>query len=66
LSLPVASADATEQAQDADVHITSCLNLDVLLYTYLHPLLGSDGVSGESWQLVTAICDEGDGLTLCG
>ncbi len=21
--------------------------------------------SGQSWQLVTAICDEGDGLTLC-
>jgi hypothetical protein len=34
-------------------------------YTYLHPLLGSDEVNGDSWQLVTAIHDEGDGLILC-
>jgi hypothetical protein len=33
------------------------------LYTYFDPLLGVD-VSGESWQLVTALHDEGDGLTL--
>jgi hypothetical protein len=36
-----------------------------LLYAYLHPLLGADELSGWSWQLVTAIHDEGDGLTLC-
>jgi hypothetical protein len=35
------------------------------LYTYFDPLLGVVDVSGESWQLVTAIHDEGDGLTLC-
>ncbi len=34
------------------------------LYTYLHPLLGAGELSGESWQAVTAIHDEGDGLTL--
>jgi hypothetical protein len=40
-------------------------NSGQLLYTYAHPLLGADDVSGLSWPLVTAICDEGDGLTLC-
>jgi hypothetical protein len=35
------------------------------LCTYFDPLLGVVDVSGESWQLVTAIHDEGDGLTLC-
>jgi hypothetical protein len=36
------------------------------LQIYLHPLLGSDEVKGDSWQLVTAIRDEGDdGLILC-
>ncbi len=34
------------------------------LYTYLHPLLGAGEVIGESWQAVTAVHDEGDGLTL--
>jgi hypothetical protein len=29
------------------------------------PLLGADDASGLSWQLVTTICDEADGLTLC-
>jgi len=29
-------------------------------YIYLHPASGA-GVSGEWWQLVTAIHDEGDG-----
>jgi hypothetical protein len=36
-----------------------------LVYTYQHKPSGSDEASGQSWQLVTAICDEGDGLTLC-
>jgi hypothetical protein len=34
------------------------------LYTYLHPLSGADEVSGTSWQLVTATCDEDDALKL--
>jgi hypothetical protein len=37
-------------------------NLGRLLYTYLHPLLGADEVSGYSWQLTTAICV----LSKCG
>jgi len=36
-----------------------------LLYAYLHPLLGADELGGQSWQLVTAVHDEGDGLSLC-
>jgi hypothetical protein len=31
-----------------------------LVYTCLHPLLGAGGLSGDSWQLVTACHDEGD------
>ncbi len=31
-----------------------------LLYAYLHPLLGADELSGWAWQLITAVCDEGD------
>jgi hypothetical protein len=31
----------------------------------LHPLFETDEVSEESWQLITAIHDEGDCLTLC-
>jgi hypothetical protein len=30
---------------------------------YTHLLLAADEVSGLSWQLVTAIHDEGEGLT---
>jgi hypothetical protein len=36
-----------------------------LFSTYPWPLLEIDEVIGESWQLVPAIHDEGDGLTLC-
>ncbi len=32
--------------------------------SYLHPLPGVDEVTVESWQLVTAIHCEGDGLIL--
>jgi hypothetical protein len=32
---------------------------------YLHLQSGADEVSGESWQLITAIHGEDDGLTLC-
>jgi hypothetical protein len=39
--------------------------LGKLLYTYLHPPTGADEVTGESWQLVTAIHDESNGLILC-
>jgi hypothetical protein len=35
-----------------------------LLYASLHALLGADELSGYSWQLVTAVRDEGDGLSL--
>jgi hypothetical protein len=35
-----------------------------LLYTYLHPLSGVDEVGGKSWQSLTAVHDEGVGLTL--
>jgi hypothetical protein len=35
-----------------------------LAHIYLHTLPGAD-VSWESWQLVSAIHDEADGLTLC-
>jgi hypothetical protein len=34
------------------------------MYTYLHPPSGADKVSKELWQLITAIRDKGDGLTL--
>ncbi len=36
-----------------------------LLHTPLYPLSEADEVHGQSWQLTTAIHDEGDGLTLC-
>ncbi len=38
--------------------------LGKLLY-YLHLPSGANDLSGESWQLITSIHDEGDGLTLC-
>jgi hypothetical protein len=34
------------------------------LDTYLHSPLGADEIGEKSWQLVTAIHDEGDGLAL--
>jgi hypothetical protein len=37
-----------------------------LLYTNLLLPSGADEVSGYSWQLMTAIGDRGDGLTICG
>jgi hypothetical protein len=40
-------------------------SLGWILYFYLHPLLGADEVSAQSWQLITAIHDETDGLMLC-
>jgi hypothetical protein len=41
-----------------------CLKVWTDYYFYLHPLPGADEVSGELWQLATAIYDEGDGLIL--
>jgi hypothetical protein len=65
LSLEVSSGNVTE-TQDTDVCITVLPEIvGGLLYTYLDLLSGADEVSGESWQLVTAIHDEGDGLALC-
>ncbi len=37
----------------------------ITMYLSTDPLLGADDASGLSWQLVTTICDEADGLTLC-
>jgi hypothetical protein len=39
--------------------------LDGLLYSYLHPQSVADEVTGWWWQVITAIHDGGDGLTLC-
>jgi hypothetical protein len=36
--------------------------ISILLST---PNFRTDEVNGQSWQLITAICNEGDGLTLC-
>ncbi len=37
----------------------------ITMYLSTDPLLRADEASGLSWQLVTTICDEADGLTLC-
>ncbi len=34
----------------------------LFLYSYLHTPLEANKVSCKKWQLVSAICDEGDGL----
>jgi hypothetical protein len=36
-----------------------------IYYSYLHPPLGAYELSGQSWQLVTAIHDDIDGQILC-
>jgi len=38
--------------------------LDRLLYTYLYRSFRADEVMGRSWQLIVAIHDDHDGLTL--
>jgi hypothetical protein len=65
LTLPVASGNATETQDVLNNGLPEILA--GLSDTWsLHPLLVADEVSGESsWQLVTAIPDNGDGLTLC-
>ncbi len=47
--------------------LNNCLPkiLNRLFCNYLHPLVQADEVSRMGWQLVTAIQDEGDDLTLC-
>jgi hypothetical protein len=37
-----------------------------MFYSYQHPPLRADEVTRESWQLVTAIHDKGDGLKCFG
>jgi hypothetical protein len=43
-----------------------CMCWNRLLHTSPNLLLGADNVSVEYWNLITALHDEGDGLTLCG
>jgi hypothetical protein len=50
-------------SNDHVISYLSCFSFFFLLY--LHPLLGADELSGWSRQLVTAVCDEGDGLSPC-
>jgi hypothetical protein len=65
LTLPVASGNATETQDVLNNGLPEILA--GLSDTWsLHPLSVADEVSGESsWQLVAAIPDNGDGLTLC-
>jgi hypothetical protein len=39
--------------------------LGILSYTYLQPPSRVDEVIAKSWQQITAIHDEGDGIVLC-
>jgi hypothetical protein len=51
------------ETQDSDSFVwLFAWNLRRSLYTYLQPLSGTDDVSGELWQLLTAIDGEGDKL----
>lgn len=50
------------ESQDAGACIMVCPKFWMQFIIYL---LGTDEVSGESWQLITAIHNEGDSLTLC-
>jgi hypothetical protein len=62
LSLPIAPMFVSE-TQDSDSFVwLFAWNLRRSLYTYLHPLSGTDDVSGELWQLLTPIHGEGDKL----
>jgi hypothetical protein len=63
LSVPIASGNVAE-TQDADVCIMVCPYLRVkyrLNYTHCS---GADEVSWESWELITVIHVESDGLRL--
>jgi hypothetical protein len=64
MSLAVASRNVTEPTtQMFDKDLPKILG--GLLYTYVDPPSGADGVNGVPQQLVIAIHDEGDGLSLC-
>ncbi len=64
-SLPVASGNATV-TQDVFNNGLPEILAGLADTWSLHPLLVADEGSGESsWQLVAAIPDNGDGLTLC-
>jgi hypothetical protein len=62
IGFPLASGNATE-TQDADFGWW-LTEISVGLWLCM-PTVGRAEVSGLSWQLVTAIWDEDDGLTLC-
>jgi hypothetical protein len=67
LSLPIASGNMTV-TQDTNVRIVVCQNFgQVTIYLSTLIYLGADESLSvrESWQLVTAIHGEDDGLTLC-
>jgi hypothetical protein len=51
----IASRNTTETQDTGFLLLFLPINLTRLLFTYLHPLLGSDEISGEEWQVVTAI-----------
>ncbi len=63
-ALPVASRNARE-TQDADDSMMSCLRSKVHQHIVMDTLSGADKVSGDLWQLITAIHDKSDGLTCC-
>jgi hypothetical protein len=63
-TLPVASRNPRE-TQDADDSMMSCLKSKVHQHILMDTLSGADKVSGDLWQLVTAIHDKGDGLRCC-
>ncbi len=55
---------ATE-IQDANFSMIVCQKVLVDDSILITPLSGADEVSWESWNLVTAIHDDSDGLILC-
>lgn len=46
-------------------HLILPLSVGFIPTSYLHLLLEADEVSRDWWQLVSAICEEGDGWILC-
>jgi hypothetical protein len=60
MSLLLASWNVIE-TQDKDFRVLICQNLGRISYTLQQWLSGGDEVSGESWQLVTAVHDRGEG-----
>jgi hypothetical protein len=64
MSLAVASRNVTEPMTQMFDHDLPKI-LGELLYTYVDPPSGANGVNGVSQQLVIDIHDEGDDLSLC-